>query len=216
MQRSPGSSSIQQQQQHHRVVFGGGLLVRRGPDFGAETTGNTIPPETIFMSTETIDKPDGSRFLRLADGGGWVVARKGQLLAAETFSMARTLLGPFYYKVVHPSGARFAISAEVSASANRHEVTHALGKVLVANEKRMDAGSHVAIVQLENSQGWIFENARTGEVLDRLGDEPIVCPIDAVEAQSIFQGEIADTETHERWYRVVYPSGIRLRSGPNM
>ena len=222
--RSPGSPLLPTDKglTLHQVTFQGGLLVRRGPDFGAEKTSITIPKNTVFASIGSVEKSDGSRFLHLTQDydGGWVVARKQQIVTAETLSAARTLNGPFFYKVVHPSGARFAISSDVSASSNRHDVIHAMGSVLVGVDKRMETGSHVAVVQLDQGLGWLFENARTGEVLDRLGQEPIVIPIDNVDAKSVLEtsgnGSLDTSEPHEQWYRVVYKGGIRLRSGPSM
>jgi hypothetical protein len=148
---------------YYRVIFKGGLIVRRAPDFSSEKTGINIPLDTIIIASDFVSKPDGTRFLRIPEG--WVVARKGDLIAAEELSPPRVLKGRFYYRVVHPSGARFAISNDIAASSNRHEVTHPMGTILVATEKRVDTpGSFVASVQLLNDMGYLFENARTAEV----------------------------------------------------
>jgi hypothetical protein len=72
---------------------------------------------------------------------------------------------------------RFAKTTDLGKAAHRNEQVHALGAVLRATEKIVpleSAACLVTTVRLENNQGFLFEDFRTGEVLDRLGEELLV------------------------------------------
>lgn len=84
--------------------------------------------------------------------------------------------GTWFYKVVHANGMRFAKSDDLANASDRHEKVHPEGAIIKATEKKVEAGSMVAKILLANNCGWIFENSRTGEVLDRLGDQAVVLP----------------------------------------
>jgi hypothetical protein len=47
------------------------IRIRKHADITAEVTGKTLQPGHVFQVDETLDK-DGVRFLRLADGSGWL------------------------------------------------------------------------------------------------------------------------------------------------
>ena len=79
--------------------------------------------------------------------------------------------------MVNPAGVRFAKTSDVSKASHRNEQVHALGAVVKAVEKTVPAETAsclVTTVRLENNFGYLFEDFRTGEVLDRLGEELLV------------------------------------------
>ena len=72
---------------------------------------------------------------------------------------------------------RFAKTSDVSKASHRNEQVHALGAMVKAVEKVVPAETAsclVTTVRLENNLGFLFEDFRTGEVLDRLGEELLV------------------------------------------
>ena len=80
-------------------------------------------------------------------------------------------------EVVNPAGVRFAKTSDVSKASHRNEQVHALGAVVKAVEKTVPsetASCLVTTVRLENNLGFLFEDFRTGEVLDRLGEELLI------------------------------------------
>ena len=162
---------------YFKVLHSGGLVVRSEPNLTSQSTGRVISCDSIVTTRKNLWK-DGDNFFIEVSEGGWVVVKRGVLNACARISGPDIKIGEWSYEVIHPSGSRFAKSPNISEASDRYDRVHQKGTVIKAIRKRTDIGSVITMVQLEADCGWIFEHASTGQVLDRLGNELVVIPID--------------------------------------
>ena len=177
---------------YFKVVHPGGCVVRIEPTLSAQSTGLVVSKDSI-IPTRNIVSGDGNVFVELVEGG-WVVVQKGTLQACIKINGPSMKTGEWLYEVVHPSGARFARTSNISEASDRNEKLHPKGTVLKAISKRTEIESVVTVVQLDQNQGWLFEHANTGEVLDRLGNELVVIASDENRELREFHAKIANPE----------------------
>ena len=163
---------------YFKVLHSGGLVVRSEPNLTSQSTGRVISCDSIVTTRKNLWK-DGDNFFIEVSEGGWVVVKRGVLNACARISGPDIKIGEWSYEVIHPSGSRFAKSPNISEASDRYDRVHQKGTVIKAIRKRTDIGSVITMVQLEADCGWIFEHASTGQVLDRLGNELVVIPIDS-------------------------------------
>lgn len=163
---------------YFKVLHSGGLVVRSEPNLTSLSTGRVISCESIVTTRKNLWKDGENLFIEVTEGG-WVVVKRGSLNACARISGPDIKTGEWSYEVIHPSGSRFATSPNISEASDRHEKVHQKGTIIKAIRKRTDIGSVITMVQLEADNGWIFEHASTGQVLDRLGNELVVVPIDS-------------------------------------
>lgn len=163
---------------YFKVLHSGGLVVRCEPNLTSLSTGRVISCESVVTTRKNLWK-DGENFFIEVSEGGWVVVKRGPLNACARISGPDIKNGEWSYEVIHPSGSRFAKSPNISEASDRYEKVHQRGTIIKAMRKRTDIGSVITMVQLEADNGWIFEHASTGQVLDRLGNELVVIPMDS-------------------------------------
>ena len=185
---------------YFKVMHPGGCVVRTEPTLFAQSTGLVVSKDSI-IPTRNIVSGEGNIFVELIEGG-WVVVQKGPLQACIKINGPSMKTGEWLYEVVHPSGARFARSSDISEASERHEKSHPKGTVLKAISKRTEIESVVTVVQLDGDNGWLFEHANTGEVLDRLGNELVVIPSN--------EGR----ELRELYAKIVNPDGVHILTTP--
>jgi hypothetical protein len=166
------------QNAYYKVSHSGGLAVLTSPDLTSIPTGRIINCESIVMTNKNLytDK-NGDTFIEISEGG-WVVVKKGTMNACIKTNGPDIKNGEWLYEVVHPSGSRFAKLSNISDAFDRHEKLHVKGTIIKGIMKKTDFGSVITMVQLEMCIGWIFEHAITGQVLDRLGNDLVVIPVD--------------------------------------
>jgi hypothetical protein len=162
---------------YFKVMHSGGLVVRAEPNLTAESTGRVIACDSIITSKREPFRDGDNLFIEVSEGG-WVVAQKGNLQACVRINGPIVTSGEWLYEVVHPSGTRFAKSSNIAEASERNEMLHPKGSIIKAICKKTDLGSIITTVQLDNNYGWIFEHSATGQVLDRLGNELVVVPVD--------------------------------------
>lgn len=185
---------------YFKVVHPGGCVVRTEPNLTSHSTGLVVSKDSI-IPTRNIISGDGNIFVELVEGG-WIVVQKGQLQACIKINGPSMKTGEWLYEVVHPSGARFARTSDITDASDRNEKLHPKGTMLKAISKRTEIESVVTVVQLDQDNGWLFEHANTGEVLDRLGNELVVIPSDETR-------ELRDFNA-----RVVNPEGVHILTTP--
>ena len=185
---------------YFKVMHPGGCVVRTEPTLFAQSTGLVVSKDSI-IPTRNIVSGEGNIFVELIEGG-WVVVQKGQLQACIKINGPSMKTGEWLYEVVHPSGARFARTPDISEASERHEKSHPKGTVLKAISKRTEIESVVTVVQLDADNGWLFEHANTGEVLDRLGNELVVIPSN--------EGR----ELRDLHAKIVNPEGVHILTTP--
>jgi hypothetical protein len=163
---------------YYRVSRSGGLAVLTLPDLTSIPTGRVVNCESIVTTKKDLFKDeDGDTFIEISEGG-WIVVKKGTMNTCVRINGPDIKNGEWIYEVVHPSGSRFAKSSYISDASDRHEKLHVKGTIIKGIMKKTDLGSVITMVQLEMNSGWIFEHATTGQVLDRLGSELVVIPVD--------------------------------------
>jgi hypothetical protein len=162
---------------YFKVTHSGGLVVRSDSNLTAESTGRVIACDSIITSKREPLRDGDNVFIEISEGG-WVVAQKGNLQACVRINGPIVTSGEWLYEVVHPSGTRFAKSSNIAEASERNEMLHVKGSTIKAICKKTDLGSIITTVQLDNNYGWIFEHSATGQVLDRLGNELVVIPVD--------------------------------------
>lgn len=163
---------------YFKVLHSGGLVVLTKPDLTSPPTSRVINFESIVTTKKNLTRDEnGDTFIELSEGG-FVVVKRGTLNACVRVNGPDFKTGEWTYEVIHPSGSRFAKSSNISDASDRHEKLHRKGTIIKAIMKKTDIGSVITMVQLEMDSGWIFEHATTGLVLDRLGNELVVIPVD--------------------------------------
>jgi hypothetical protein len=162
---------------YFKVVHPGGCVVRMEPSITAQATGLVVSRDSILPTKNIQTSSDGNVFIELVEGG-WVIVQKGSHQVCIKINGPMVKTGEWFYEVIHPSGARFASSSNVTEASERNEKLHLKGSVVKAISKRTEIESVVTLVQLDDNNGWIFEHALTGEVLDRLGNELVIIPVD--------------------------------------
>jgi hypothetical protein len=172
------------------------------PSLSSQSTGEVIAAGTVIETRDTFFDEENNAYAQMLNGG-WIVVRKGALVACEKVEAPpKVTPGEWLYEgelreravclsvavcltcvvwccvlVVNPQGMRFAKTTDISKASHRNEQVHACGTIIKGVEKVVPpetSSVQVNVVRLENGIGYLFEDFKTGEVLDRLGEELLV------------------------------------------
>ncbi|CBN80124.1 hypothetical protein Esi_0031_0133 [Ectocarpus siliculosus] len=136
---------------------------------------------------------------------GFVFQKHGDRTLLEEVEALKVEEGDWWYRVVHPAGARFAKIPSLLPQTPRHTIAVPQNTVVHACRRHTPPGSSVTFVELSDNKGWIVESTKEKAVLEQSSDGKYM-------VENI-TGHYRDDS--EAWYQVVDESGVELLEAPD-
>eukprot|EP00903_Cladosiphon_okamuranus_P021614 g19873.t1 len=189
-----------------KVVYPGRVAVRSNPAEPAPEDGQSFGlGDVLEVKGLAVAVPEGVVVELKQPQGGFVFQRHGSRTLLEEVEALKVEEGDWWYRVLHPAGARFVKIPSLQPKAPRHASPVPQNAVVHACRRHTPPGSSVSFVELSGNKGWIVESAKERAVLEK-----------SVDGQFMVEnitGEYRDDA--EAWYEVVADSGVELLEAPD-
>ncbi|CAM9245733.1 unnamed protein product [Phaeothamnion confervicola] len=196
----------------YRVTAPNGMRFAPTSDFAAATAGAGTPSRLTLVGAGDVvtarrklcPSGGGPVAVQLDDGLGWLFESQqdGELLDSldgacpvEKVSPALREEGPFWYGVVHTSGA-VLLEGPDTEGPDLLEM-FLFRKLFEASERYRPPGEETVYLKLAGRPGWVVQRYEGTEMCAE--EEPP-----------------ADELLYNSWWRVVYPGGVRVRLRPEL
>ncbi|CAM9195150.1 unnamed protein product [Ectocarpus fasciculatus] len=189
-----------------KVVCRERVAVRASPSQPAPENGQSFGfGDVVEVRGLAVAVPEGVVVELKQPQSGFVFQKHGDRTLLEEVEALKVEEGDWWYRVVHPSGARFAKIPSLLPQAPRHTIAVPQNTVVHACRRHTPPGSSVTFVELSDSKGWIVESTKDKAVLEQSSDGQYM-------VENI-TGHYRDDS--EAWYEVVSETGVELLEAPD-